>query len=189
VFIPNKVNNSPLSLFHSSSVSYLSATWSGFDHSNVYHLIRHSLAWRCVAWRGVEGLYFLLNGVIVPTAKQVISLLSRRQVHALGHQDANFAAFPGDSSYSLRERHLMLLCANSPSLCARLVSQTFDTAKLRAKFPKVPVSGVLFLRRFSNSLSSLRLPPSAEVLSVVFAYEFPLGIARSYGRADCSSVS
>jgi hypothetical protein len=68
------------------------------------------------------------------------------------------------------------------------VSQTRDTAKLRAKFPKVPVSVMLFLRRFSNSLSSLRLPPSAEVLSVVFAYEFPLGIARSYGRPDCSSV-
>ena len=136
----------------------------------------------------MESVYFLLNVIIVPTAKQAMSLLSKQQVHSLGHQDANFTAFPGDSTYSLRERHLMLLCANSSSLYARLVSQTCDTAKLRAKFPKVPVSGVHFLRRFSNSLS-LRLTPSDEGLGVVFAYEFPLGIARSYARPDCSSVS
>jgi len=48
-------------------------------------------------------------------------LLSRRQVDALGHQDTNFAAFPADSWYSPRERHLLLLCANSASLYARLL--------------------------------------------------------------------
>ena len=46
MFIPNKVSSFPLSLFHSSSVLYLSATWSRFDHSIIYHLIFHSLAWR-----------------------------------------------------------------------------------------------------------------------------------------------
>jgi len=48
-------------------------------------------------------------------------MLLSRQVDALGLQDANIATFPGDSMYSLRERHVMLLCANSASLYARLL--------------------------------------------------------------------
>ena len=125
-----------------------------------------------------------------------MSLLSRRQVDAFGHPDAQLLLFfSRDSSYSLRKRRLILVCTNCASLYVSLllnsdlVSQIGDTSKLRAKFPAVPVSGVLFLRRFSNSSSSLSHRPSAEVVSVLFAYEFPLGIARSYGRPDCSSVS
>lgn len=123
-------------------------------------------------------------------------MLSRRQVDAFGHPDAQLLLFfSRDSSYSLRKRRLILVCTNCASLYVSLllnsdlVSQIGDTSKLRAKFPAVPVSGVLFLRRFSNSSSSLSHRPSAEVVSVLFAYEFPLGIARSYGRPDCSSVS
>jgi hypothetical protein len=63
VFIRNKVCGFSLSLFHSSNVSYLNATRGRFDHSNVYHLILHRLV-----WRGVEVMYFLINGIIVPTA-------------------------------------------------------------------------------------------------------------------------